>query len=560
MKSAFKIIGIVVVVLVVILIALPFFIDVNMFRPQIESELAASLNRQVKVGDLKLSILTGSVAASDLSIADDPAFSREPFVRAKALNVGVELMPLIFSKTLHVTELTVDQPQVSLVRAASGRWNFSSLGSKSALSEPSTPAKTPAEDTGRAADRRAADPVAAQPSNPSLSVSKLMVKNGSVSMADADSRARPHVYQKVDITVQNFSLTSQFPFTLSASLPGGGSLKLDGKAGPMDSTDASLTPLEANISVKGLDLAASGFVDPASGIAGVADFNGTLNSNGHQARTSGTVNAEKLKLSPKGSPAGRTVNVKYATVYELQKQAGQLTQGDVTIGKALARLTGSYQMEATSTVLNMKLNADNMPVDDLEAMLPALGVILPSGSSLKGGTLTADLAINGPVDKLVIVGPIRLTNTKLAGFDLGSKLSAISKLTGGKTGSDTTIQNFSTDVHVAPEGINTQNVNLTVPSLGVITGNGTISPQNALNYTMSANLSGGVVGGLTQLAGMGKQGGGIPFFIQGTTSDPKFVPNVKGMLGLNSGAQGQNPASSVVNGLSGLFGKKKKQQ
>jgi len=47
---------------------------------------------------------------------------------AQALKVGVELMPLIFSKALHVTNITRDEPQVSLVRPASGKWNFSSLG------------------------------------------------------------------------------------------------------------------------------------------------------------------------------------------------------------------------------------------------------------------------------------------------------------------------------------------------------------------------------------------------------------------------------------------------
>lgn len=536
MKRALKIVGIVVVVLVVILVALPFLVDVNMFRPQIEANLSSALGREVKVGNLKLSILSGSVSADDLSIADDPAFSKAPFVRAKALNVGVELMPLIFSKTLNVTDLTLDQPQVSLVRTASGKWNFSSLGGAR------SGAKAPA-----------------QSANPNLSVGKLSVKNGSVSIADAESHAKPRVYQNVNISVQVFSFASQFPFTLTASLPGGGSVKLDGKAGPIDSADASLTPLQAKIAVKRLDVAASGFVDSSSGISGLVDLDGTLTSDGRQMRTSGTANADKLKLSPKGSPAGRSVQLKYATDYDLQKRVGRLTEGQVTIGKAVARVTGGYQIEAASTVLNMKLNADNMPVDDLEAMLPALGVILPSGSSLQGGTLTTDLTIVGPVDKLVITGPVKLANTKLAHFDLGSKLSAISALTGAKTGSDTTIQNLSTDARVAPEGISTQNVNLTIPSLGVVTGSGTISPQNALNYKMTASVSGGAIGGLSQLMGGGKKNAGIPFFIQGTTSDPKFVPDVKGMLGsqFGSATQGQSPGN-LLNGLGGLLGQKKK--
>src|SRR5271154_1550826 len=95
MKSPWKIIGIVVIVLIVIVIALPFLIDVNTFRPRIEAELSTTLGRQVTVGNLHLSILSGSVSADDLVIADDPAFSKDPFIRAKTLKVGVEIMPLI---------------------------------------------------------------------------------------------------------------------------------------------------------------------------------------------------------------------------------------------------------------------------------------------------------------------------------------------------------------------------------------------------------------------------------------------------------------------------------
>jgi AsmA protein len=235
------------------------------------------------------------------------------------------------------------------------------------------------------------------------------------------------------------------------------------------------------------------------------------------------------------------------------------------VAKAVAKLGGSYDLHGESAALNMKLNADNMPVDDLETLLPALGVTLPSGSSLQGGTLSADLTINGPVDKLVIAGPVRLVNTKLAHFDMGSKLSAISALSGAKTGQDTTIQNFSSNVHVAPNGIQTENINLVIPAIGTLTGNGTISPQNMLDYKMTASLSGTAATGLSQLAGMGGKSANIPFFIQGTANDPKFVPDVKGILGsqlknqLGSQVPGGQNTQGAVNALSGIFGKKKKQ-
>jgi AsmA protein len=552
-----KIIGIVIAVLIVIIIAIPFFIDVNTFRPQIQSQLSTALGRQVTIGNLHLSILSGSVSADDVAIGDDATFSNKPFVTAKSLDVGVEMMPLIFSKSLRVTEITLTQPQVSLLKNASGRWNFSSLGGKSA--SPAAPAAAhpaaPAQNSAQPA-KSAGDPPS-EGVTPDLAVGNLNVKSGTVTMANISTRQKPQVFSNVDITVQNFAFTSKFPFTLTADLPGGGSAKLDGNAGPIDATDASLTPLDAKINVSNLDLLASGFVDPASGIAGVANFNGTVSSNGRQAQSSGTASISKLKASPKGSPAPTPVNLNYATTYELQKQSGQLTQGDVSISKAVAKLTGGYDVAPAIATLNMKLNATNMPVDNLVPMLPALGVTLPSGSSLKGGTLTANFTIVGPLDKLVIDGPVQLANTQLTGFNLGSKMSAISALSGAKTGSDTTIQNFSAQVHVAPEGITTQNVNLNIPQLGVVTGSGTISPQNALNYHMQAKVSGSMVGGLTQLAGLGKNNGTpeIPFFIQGTTSDPKFAPDVKGML--NSQLKGAQNPGGLLQGISGLLGKKK---
>ncbi len=542
MKRALKWIAIVVAVLVAIVLVLPFLINVNAFRPRIESELTDALGRKVTVGNLSLSILSGSLAADDIAIADDPSFSKAPFIRAKALNVGVEMMPLILSRTLHVTNLTLSGPQVALLRAPSGRWNFSTLGSASpAKKSGALPAVEPGQGGKQptASPNDVANPHSEQSIEQNLSVGKLSIKDGQISIADTNAPAKAHLYRNVDFTV-----------------------KLDGTAGPINSTDASLTQFQAKLEVKKLDLAASGFIDQSSGFAGLANFDGTVSSDGNQARSNGNATADKLKLSPKGTPAQRTISMKYSTAYELQKQTGQLN-GDVSVGKAVAKLGGSYDLRGESPVLNLKLNADNMPVDDLETLLPALGVTLPKGSSLQGGTLSADLAINGPVAKMVIVGPVKLVNTKLSGFDMGSKLSAISALGGAKTGPDTSIQNFSSNVHVAPSGIQTENINLVIPAIGTLTGSGTVSPQNALDYKMTASISGSVATGLSQLAGGSGKGASVPFFIQGTASDPKFVPDVKGMLGSQLGNRlggqvpgGQN-AKGVVNSLTGLFGKKK---
>src|SRR5436190_11225831 len=151
MKRALKIIGVVIAVLIVAVLALPFLINVNNFRPRIESELTNALGRNVTLGNLSLSVISGSLSAENISIADDPAYGNDPFIRAKELKVGVEMVPLIFSKALHITDLTLSQPQVKLLRDRSGRWNFSTLGTAS----PAKKGEAPAASTTAAGQKNA---------------------------------------------------------------------------------------------------------------------------------------------------------------------------------------------------------------------------------------------------------------------------------------------------------------------------------------------------------------------------------------------------------------------
>jgi AsmA protein len=239
------------------------------------------------------------------------------------------------------------------------------------------------------------------------------------------------------------------------------------------------------------------------------------------------------------------------------------------VGKALAQLTGTYKTAGETTSVQMKLRGNNMPATDVSSLLPALGVILPPGAALKEGTLNADLTISGPVDRLVTSGPVSLTNAKLTGFDLGSKMKVLSKFAGIPSGADTVIQTLASDLRVATDGIRADNFNLVVPSIGSLSGDGTISPKQELNFKMSAKLGNAAspLGALTSLAGLAgggqKSGAGIPFRIQGTTSNPVFVPDLAGIAGGIAG-QAASGGKVVVPGgkdlgeaLGGLFGRKK---
>jgi AsmA protein len=417
-----------------------------------------------------------------------------------------------------------------------------------------------------------------------LSVKKFELKNGSIILGTTNSQKRS-TYDHVDVTASDVSMNSKFPVTVTADLPSGGKFKLDGTAGPVDQADASLTPLDAKLNVTSLNLATTGMLDPSLGLGGLLDLDATLSSHNGEAETKGTTKLSKTLLVAGGSPAGVPLTVDFSTKYNLRKNAGVLNPSTLKIGKAAAHLSGTYETLGEATVVNIKVDGKDMPASDLESFLPALGINIPKGASLQAGTLNTDLNLTGPTSRLVTSGSVGLFAAKLAGFDLGSKMSGIASLAGIKSGKDLDIEKLTTNLHMAPDGLKADNFIAVLPSLGNLTGAGTVDSKNNLDFKMAATLTSklGDVGSPVSDAGslLGKMGGGagnckggttVPFQIQGTTADPKFIPDVGGLaagmlksqLGCAGGLLGgagkgaeQTPADAV-NALTGLFGKKKK--
>src|SRR5690349_19678284 len=100
MKKLGIILGGTVVVVLLLGLLLPLFVNVDSFRPQIEQKLSAALGRTVRVGKISASLFSGGAQADNISISDDPAFSKQPFLQASSLEIGLEWMPLIFSRQL----------------------------------------------------------------------------------------------------------------------------------------------------------------------------------------------------------------------------------------------------------------------------------------------------------------------------------------------------------------------------------------------------------------------------------------------------------------------------
>jgi AsmA protein len=706
--------GAVVALVLLVAVCLPLFLNADSFRTKIESTLTKSLGRKVSIGKLELSVWSGGLIATNASVADDPAFSTQPFIQADSVKIGVEILPLILSKQLHIRGFSLVSPKVQLLRAANGTWNYSTIGKSAPTAQDAETKQTfpdltvghvtvengrftvgtqPAAGAPAAAPARVydqvnlevkdfgfrnsfpftvsahlpgdgtvnlsgtagpinqqdasatpfsgnlelkhIDPLAAgfvdasdgvtglvndmvldaswngqqmhvtklevdspnltvvrsnapKPPTPAganpegttmlenLSVDSAQIKNGSVTLKTTGQPGAA-VYQQLNAQISNVTPKTSSPFTVSGQLPGGGSMSANGKVGPFNQANNAATPLDAQVTLKHVELGSSGLLPPDAGIGGTADLQAQVQSNGQTLNATGTTQIAGIKLAKDGQPSAKPVQVQFAIAQNEQAMTGEVQKATFTVGRAVINTSGTYQSSGPTTAINLKVNGDGVPIDEIVAFLPALGVRLPQGSQLKGGTLTTALTVSGSSANPVISGPVRLNNTQLAGFDLGSKLQTLSQLTGGRmgsaTGSGTNIRSLSMNIREAGGGIQTDNVALDVAGVGTATGAGSVSAAGALNYNVVLKLTGlaggasgsnapaasgaggkaALLGGLAGMipggaggaAGLGSIGGlaggllknGIPVAIGGTTSNPTFTPNMRGLAaGVGAGA------------------------
>jgi len=507
-----------VVLLLLAVLLVPLFVNANTFRPTLETQLSAALGRKVTLGNLSFSFFSGSLVADNISIADDPAFSSQPFLQAQSLRIGVEVAPLLFHRQLRVTSFVADSPSINLVHNAHGVWNFSNIGSTAASRTQNTQQES---------------------ALPNFTVGQMKVEDGTAVVSDMPSTGPPFTYGKLNLSVQQFSFAKAFPFVLSAALPGGGLLDVKGNAGPVNEKDASETPLGANISVKHFDPVAAGVVQKSQGISMLADITAQVTSDGQTLTSNGTVHAAQLQLVADGSPAPSPVDITYTLNHNLESRSGQINDLAIRTGGVTVHANGTYVTRSPQTTLAFHLAAPNLPIDQVEALLPAFGVRLPSGSRLQGGTLTANLSINGPATAPIISGPVQVDNTRLTGFDLSSKIGGLKPVSSSQAG--TQIQTLRANVNSSSQGTRIDDLYAALPLLGTATGAGAIAPGGGLNFQVVAKLNttsgvaGQELGGFLGQAVSTATADGIPIHITGTTSNPVIQADLSKLLQKNAG-------------------------
>ena len=513
----------VVALLLLVLVLVPFLVNAETFRPVLQDQLSKAMGRRVSLGHLAFSLLRGSIVAEDISVADDPAFSTSPFVEAKSLSIGVELSPLLFHRQVSITKLAIDNPTIHLISKQNGVWNFSSIGASASTTAPQS-----------------------QSVFPDLAVDEFKITQGTATVTSLPAAGQPFTYTEINLTIQQFSFLKSFPFQLSSQLPGAGSFSLNGNAGPLAQNNAADTPFNAILQLKHFDPLAAGAINPGPGISMVLDIDAQLASDGTTLNSNGKIQAARVQLSRFGSPDSNPIDIDYIASHNFDARAGNLSDVAILAGSAVAHLKGSYRLTPEAILLDLHLDAPNLPVDQLEQLLPSVGIKVPRGSSLKGGTLTARLNISGPATAVTLAGPVEIDNTQLAGFDLGSRIEGLNPF--GAKGAGTTIQTLRANVNSTPQSTELSNIYGNLPQIGTASGNGVVSPSGSLDFKLTAKFNpntgvgalatqaqtaiGSLLGGFAPLKSRitAIADNGIPLTISGTASNPIIRADLKAML------------------------------
>jgi uncharacterized protein involved in outer membrane biogenesis len=124
-------VAIVLVLLVSVIFLLPFLLDLNRYRDQYLPILEQALHRKVEVENVRLTLFpTLGLQLREVVIADDSAFSSNPFLSVPSVQVAVQWKPIL-QRRIEVKSVVVENPIVKIIRSTKGDFNTSTMGNVS---------------------------------------------------------------------------------------------------------------------------------------------------------------------------------------------------------------------------------------------------------------------------------------------------------------------------------------------------------------------------------------------------------------------------------------------
>ncbi len=556
MKKLWIVLGGLVVVVLAVLVMLPRMLDVNRYHDRIQAELQSRLDRPVQLGQMNLGIFPPTFKVQNAVIGEDPKYnSGMPFAQTAELDIQLKLQPLLHGD-VQVASLRMVRPQVELIRAADGAWNFSTIGTHH--------------------EQQAKNEQASKP----LQLDHLQIDDGSMAITDREAKQPRMEYSHIDLKLKDYAPGKPFEIVASAHLPGGGKqvVKLDGRGGPIDDATLVSTPFDGTLQLDQVALRGIKQYLNSQAMAGTdASISGNLRFKNESGKVSTTGKLRMDSVVAHGKQLGFPIELDYNASDDLNAGVIAVSGTQLKVGSSQFVINGTVNGKSNPALADLKLNTQNTSLAELVKLADAFGAAISPGMQ-PSGLLTADLTAKGPLSGPAVAGTLKATQLKvsgvvansllitlnmappgadvmqtltgkvsvnmtdgeLTGVDMSQKLGEIGKFTGAsKVGQGATRVSSLTGDFDLRNGVASTNDLKALTDAGTMAATGTASLVNqeldmkataVLSKTSSQQVGGSGIGGMMTTA-MANNNGEIviPVIVTGTIPSPKVSPDLTAM-------------------------------
>jgi hypothetical protein len=596
----------IVLVLILIALVLPSFLNVDHYRQSINEALTKQTGRSVSLGQIRARVLPGiGVTLDQLRVGNPAGFPAGDVVSADEIRVNVALAPLLHG-IIHVNSVDLVRPKLTLLTDAAGRNNYTFTSPEPASS---APAKSGDSSSGTSMSLDQIDAI-------NLTGAEIVVGNiirGEVApLADTKgigitlhnfviSPMRMHDWQAESnlssvtlalsswkdpiafhtgkFTLSQGKLDAQFVADLATAADVKGTLSVPDFEHPEVNFEMSSSQLDID---KLIDVAGGGSSGPSTpapaatpaaapppaasaapkapskakpGAASAPAGKSELIAHGH-------VNVEKIVQKPYTvGPANVEIRV-FTDRAELWPISIGMYGGTLQLSSRIDRVTEPARFTANVQLRNL----------DVAKVLE----VNPAARGKMGGTGELDLTLLGNLSDtwkktLSGTGKFAVRDGHLPGVNLAGAAESVMKMAG--VGGDTPFSVLQGDIAIADQRVSSKQIHLD-SSAGIVDLKGSLGLDGTLDYqgTVAVNPAGALgTGKVGSLVGglVGSRVGKItvPLALGGTVESPKVrpgngvpsfgAPSTAGTTSPSSTPASQQPSvQDDVNTLKNLFKKK----
>jgi len=607
----------IVVVLILIVLAVPYFLNVDRYRDTISDAIAKQTGRKVTLGPIHARLFPGAgVSVSDLHVGNPPDFPAGDLVSADEIRVNVALAPLLHG-TIHVNSVDLVHPVLSVLTDAKGNNNYTFTPADSSQPAPAKPASS----TGSSMTLDQIDAI--NLTNAEIMVGSV-IKGAAAPLADtkgisvtlhnfAISPMRMHDWQAESnlssvtlvlsgwkdpiafrtgkFTLSGGKLDAQFVADLATAADIKGTLNVPDFEHPQVNLEMSSSLLDID---KLLDVAGSGpgipsSPEPSAAAAPAPAAPAASAKAPTKAKPAAAPATKAAETAPPSAPVAKSeliaqghINIEKITTkpysvgpanVEIRVYTDRAELWPISIGMYGGTLQISARVDRATDPARFTANIQLRNLDVAKVL-----EVSPSARGKMSGTGELDLPqLGGSLSDawkktLTGSGKFAVRNGTLPGVNLAGAAESAMKMAG--VGSNTPFTVLEGDLTIADQRVSSKQIHLD-SSAGVVDLKGSLGLDSTLDYQGSVQVNpmgalgtgkvGSVVGGL-----VGNRVGKItvPFALAGTIESPKVAPG-KGLpnFGAPASASGGNTSGAPstqqpsvqddVNTLKGLFNKKK---